>query len=164
MGIKSMTVKKSKKILRYIAEYSSPKFALIIRKRNRSLLKNLNKLYKIFQTVKNPTTIIRTLSTKYGCPHCDHCSTCLYTISQHLEPNMFNACVEVNFGGYTLYEVNHLSYFSITYQPEYEKVSCYFAYDSCEKEGKEDYLKCKKFLEAHIDWTYWKCWGKKYAK
>lgn len=155
-------LEKSHQIKRYVAEHSPKSYARRIRMRNELLLKAL-----LVIDLDEPDSDITHVN--WGCPHCSTpqiCSRCLWDeAATHFENWHELTCVDVAFGGTCLGDISIHGFVGVTYSPGSACVERYdrsIVTDDERRQANEELASCKAFLQAHIAWSKWKCWGTKY--
>jgi len=155
------------KILRYIAERSPKAWAKIIRRRFEWALGVLNAARL---NLMNQGDWRFRDAIGLGCPHCDrYCcgKSCLYMEAAEycgLLPNISYRCITIAFGGLTLHKISNQTYVNIILSDNNIEVagSTYLGCNLGQAYG--ELLNCRKFCQAHIDWTHKYKWGKKLKK
>jgi len=168
-------LEKSQEIKRYVAEHSPKRYAKIIEKRNLELLKLARKIgARPDRTETYPIDI--------GCPHCAcfSCKDCLWTKAVGVcapdEVSGNSDCCDVGFGGVTYMDVKDEEgrYFGLEYSDVGAAISAVDISGSDPGTGRpfdeEEHQVCQTeynqvlaFLDAHVRWARWACWGKKYG-
>ena len=173
---------KFSKTLIEVAEKSPKKYAKRIQRRNKSLLKRLMLLKPyVGKTLGEiPDKVWKSVlpKTHYGCPHCHsgRCRGCIWTSASHRDMNSFYPCINVKFDGINLHELCKIKEkgprgkVSVEYGFESESLSVdgnsgYYNIHLLNPDAvlnKEEWDKCVRFVNAHIEWAKLPYWGAKY--
>jgi hypothetical protein len=152
---------KHEKALRWIAEYSPSSYADQIRRRNKALLKELN---------RPDDERVNFYGNHIGCPHCKGCRDCLWTqacnrfgIDVQSEDE---SCFDVKFNGVMYRDTRLFRYHYLWYGRigESYKRSKLAAKCGADRYYKDEQKILHNFLQGHIDWTNNYQWGRYYKQ
>ena len=152
-------------ILVEVAKRSPEAYAETIRQRNTRLLISLMTLEpyigKLLTEIPDAVMKAAMVDTQWGCPHCTgkgHCRGCVWTKCtpiEHRAPVGYD-CTHVLFDGVMLLDVGDIDHsVRVRYNDDDESLE----FGSQGTLRAEDFEKCRKFLQAHIDWANVECWG-----
>ena len=158
-----------KKILQEVARLSPPEYALQIRERNKKALAALDALWERRAEIDKSFDVGASI-VEIGCPHCLACSLCIWLqavenvhgedVWNHIEGGADDICIEIKFDGISLIDVEG-SFCSVYYSQSDAEVVMDHAETTAQKQSRAaQYKKCRRFLEAHIRWSYSSLWKK----
>ena len=171
----------SNMVLRDVAMHSHKVWAEQIYIRNKTALDQLQLWHK--QITEDPKTEVNICDAiPYGCPHCDgmRCRFCIWNgvvrtySAEHAYVDygdtyftpehrpccavLFNEVAHVDVCDQEIVSLSYSAsnaYIRVKYQPGPSQMSQHAAY----ARYKQEYDNVVAFLQGHMDWTKWECWG-----